>query len=396
VTTGSISEDLRGNITTPYGTMSLRGFLNTRVWSGGDGTPKYPPSGAQYSVPGRPDIPVMHNYSGYRSYRFDNYATVKRYYPDGTFAYGENLPRSLDSHVAASSWGDTDQMVLLSRLSGAIKQHDWNIGVFVGELGETVDLVMDTFRTVVNAGRLVKRGNLRGAARVLGVDPPRERKSDSFRDKWLALRYGWRPMMRDIWELSKAIEKIDKPRVVPISASFWKGIDCAPALTSDDGTRVLFPVSGKGKHQKRIIAYIHEEPFSLDAYLGLADPLSIAWELFPLSFVVDWFLPIGQYIDVRSVLARTQAVYCTTEFHWWNYRVYPGTATDRKAGGYFDVWDMTLGGTSFYSVGRVISTVLDVPSPSMKDPGLSLTRWLDLTALASSVFGGGGRRNPHG
>jgi len=30
---------------------------------------------------------------------------------------------------------------------------------------------------------------------------------------------------------------------------------------------------------------------------GLANPLSIAWELVPWSFVVDWVLPVGEFLD---------------------------------------------------------------------------------------------------
>lgn len=30
--------------------------------------------------------------------------------------------------------------------------------------------------------------------------------------------------------------------------------------------------------------------------LGLVNPLSLAWELLPMSFVVDWFIPIGGFL----------------------------------------------------------------------------------------------------
>ena len=34
--------------------------------------------------------------------------------------------------------------------------------------------------------------------------------------------------------------------------------------------------------------------------LGLTDPLGIAWELTRLSFVADWFVPIGAWLQARS------------------------------------------------------------------------------------------------
>jgi hypothetical protein len=30
---------------------------------------------------------------------------------------------------------------------------------------------------------------------------------------------------------------------------------------------------------------------------GFTNPVSLAWELLPFSFVVDWFLPIGPYLE---------------------------------------------------------------------------------------------------
>jgi hypothetical protein len=37
--------------------------------------------------------------------------------------------------------------------------------------------------------------------------------------------------------------------------------------------------------------------------LGLLNPLSLAWELLPYSFVIDWFLPIGDYLAATTASA---------------------------------------------------------------------------------------------
>lgn len=31
--------------------------------------------------------------------------------------------------------------------------------------------------------------------------------------------------------------------------------------------------------------------------LGLLDPVSLAWNLLPMSFVFDWFIPVGTFLD---------------------------------------------------------------------------------------------------
>lgn len=61
------------------------------------------------------------------------------------------------------------------------------------------------------------------------------------------------------------------------------------------------------------IEVINDSLLTLDQ-CGLINPLSVAWELVPFSFVVDWFLPIGTYINSMSDYAGTRRtnVYQTT------------------------------------------------------------------------------------
>jgi hypothetical protein len=47
--------------------------------------------------------------------------------------------------------------------------------------------------------------------------------------------------------------------------------------------------------------------------LGLLDPLSVAWELLPWSFVIDWFIPIGAYLDVLNGIPALKGRFLTTE-----------------------------------------------------------------------------------
>jgi hypothetical protein len=42
---------------------------------------------------------------------------------------------------------------------------------------------------------------------------------------------------------------------------------------------------------------ISSPPLKSLASVGISNPLLLAWELVPYSFVVDWFLPIGNYLE---------------------------------------------------------------------------------------------------
>jgi hypothetical protein len=46
--------------------------------------------------------------------------------------------------------------------------------------------------------------------------------------------------------------------------------------------------------------------------LGLLDPLSVAWEILPWSFVVDWFYPVGTFLDNLSIIPQLEGRFTQT------------------------------------------------------------------------------------
>jgi hypothetical protein len=78
--------------------------------------------------------------------------------------------------------------------------------------------------------------------------------------------------------------------------------------------------------------------YSSPEALGLTDPISIAWEVTPFSFIVDWFTPIQSYlkervqvgnVNVRLVTNKRSVTY-TTALGWAGYEPFDGSRTDRQ------------------------------------------------------------------
>jgi hypothetical protein len=46
----------------------------------------------------------------------------------------------------------------------------------------------------------------------------------------------------------------------------------------------------------QLVAYYSGEPLSNSVLLNLENPAAVAYELMTLSFVLDWFIPIGTYL----------------------------------------------------------------------------------------------------
>jgi hypothetical protein len=110
---------------------------------------------------------------------------------------------------------------------------------------------------------------------------------------FLELQYGWVPLINDIYAAS---ELINEPLVEKSS------IRTSLRTTSGDfQTAISQAQSQSVTHQRERTVYhiakLSTTEVTWAARLGLLNPLSVAWELTTLSFVADWFLPIGSLIE---------------------------------------------------------------------------------------------------
>lgn len=117
---------------------------------------------------------------------------------------------------------------------------------------------------------------------------------------------------------------------------------------------------------------------------GFSDPNLLAWELCPYSFVIDWLLPIGNYLQDKSAFANLEIVHLHKTEFCKELITYERRFTSGKVtGGYMNMTDMKSGFIveKINCVRQVITTGLpELPFPSFKDP-TSLTHILNSIAL---------------
>jgi hypothetical protein len=105
--------------------------------------------------------------------------------------------------------------------------------------------------------------------------------------------------MQDIYSAIETIgAKMSEPGVFRVSSEGRCEVDpfrLATASVRIKSQSFTGHYEGKGE-----LAYKIANPtlFTLSQY-GLTNPLAVAWELVPLSFVVDWFVSVGSFI--RSI-----------------------------------------------------------------------------------------------
>lgn len=203
------------------------------------------------------------------------------------------------------AWSADDELRLLDKLSTAVRSHEFHAGVFLGTAHQLTRQVVQTAKGLALTARYLRMLDLEGAIRSLARSvsaDDREKASQKLSTKdiagaHLALQYGWLPTFSDLHAAAKAFEVISSP---PRRSS----VVAARSVTREVETSQspsLYTCPSVVKRSKRY-TYVMEEELSMARSLGLIDPLSVAWELLPWSFVADWFVPIGTYIDALGII----------------------------------------------------------------------------------------------
>jgi hypothetical protein len=124
---------------------------------------------------------------------------------------------------------------------------------------------------------------------------------------WLEGRYGWRTLLYDIEDINKMLQNVDTQRkrfkesvgtsireqeIVTVGVSLGGAGSCEMTQTDE------YYIGLRGT----VVADITPPDFAFN-------PITTAWELKTLSFVTDWLINVGQYLEAMSFLTFSSAYY---------------------------------------------------------------------------------------
>lgn len=260
------------------------------------------------------------------------------------------------------TWTAADDFRLQSKLVDAIKGHKFNLAVNIAQANQLVSMCEKTIRMLGRSALYLKRGNVAAAFRELGVNGKNKTlKSGDVSGRWLEMQYGWLPSIGDCFEAAKAFEAISmgrSNRVTAKTSRTWIGdASCFPDPVWGYTAPCKFFARGK------IVCELEEE-ISFSRTLGLLDPLSVAWEIMPFSFVFDWFLPVGTYLENLGVIPSLKGRFMTSTMQGFESRM--GTTTNPGFIG-------TKRFGNYYSLRRVVSYSLPTVRPTFVEPVTAMT-----------------------
>ena len=177
------------------------------------------------------------------------------------------------------------------------------------EARKTVNMVANPMIKVLNAYRAVRRGDPRSAARALGFDNHRPSSTRVPLNMWLELKYGWLPMLGTIED---GVSVLKEGFGTPAAGMYAK-------VVGGDKRPYEWESPSSGNESLKLYGEIHARCgliYTVDDAIirslddaGVLNPLSIAWEAVPFSFVLDWFIPVGNVLSALSATAGLKFVH---------------------------------------------------------------------------------------
>lgn len=208
---------------------------------------------------------------------------------------------------ADPTWTSTDQAFLIGKLSNAIQNTDFDVGVALAEGRETTQMVLSYLKTIRRAVTRLKRrdvffheslGISRDSRHVNLRMIHDDTLSGNLANAWLGTAYGVVPLMNDVFALVNEFKGLTTLRSLTVRASHFKGSNFNPS-----GSPSKYTCEGISSVRASYKYTLREAP-SYARQLGLLNPGAIIWEATPLSFCADWVLPVGSYLNALGTLSE--------------------------------------------------------------------------------------------
>lgn len=232
-------------------------------------------------------------------------------------SYSHKNPASLSNTASASfsgSWyalisgatlpsvtisqADIDAVVIKAMASA--KEPVWDALTFLGELPETIRYIAKRIRSVNRIARKVaqraKRKEIRRSKRKkVSYDP--KKALEYFTALWLESRYAIRPLVYDVQSMLALLRHKSNAFMQRKSARLTKSVTASagPSVSDNGIYRYTLTRERVGECRLRAVVFYKGDMSPIGA-----NPVIAGWELTRLSFVADWFVNVGAWIQALS------------------------------------------------------------------------------------------------
>lgn len=247
------------------------------------------------------DFRVPNNQRFTKSWQSFAHGSLTAVYSDGTFESRIGvLPGQPDASVDIGAFSPNVFNDCLENLFDQVRG-GLDLSVDIAEASQARSMVSKALQGLADLGttvRKVRRWNSRG---------PSRRNAREAADAWLQFTYGWKPLANSIYQTGQQIAN------QMANNRDGRKLRFRARASSHDRSQRNFPSSTgvpaletvETSHRCEIVGYFCLDNSAVEAMAGFTslNPVSVAWELVPYSFVIDWVVNVGGYLrNLESAL----------------------------------------------------------------------------------------------
>lgn len=279
--------------------------------------------------------------------------------------------------------------------------------VALAEARSTADMCTAVVAKTITALTHLGKRDFLGCAKALGLaQVPRKlrskraQKRTSFDDAWMEYRYGWTPLLSDVHEATKLACESSKDEGVTYSnrSSMTLSVFDGEFTKSGIGPTLQGLTLCKQYSYARVVDSCRAWwSFKLNSIMsglnkyGLLNPAETAWELIPYSFVIDWFVNVGDVIGSLGTLGSVASFkggiqVKRTSIVNVSHHVVSGTPPWWKSNTPIRLGDGSSLRLEYYSRTSLGSFPIPVLQPTVNPFAEHSSRIIDSAYLLSSVY----------
>jgi hypothetical protein len=325
--------------------------------------------------------------------QFTTYVKRTSYPPAGGTGVDDTLYSTCGA-TAAADLSDLKSRAVLQALNN-LKGMKVNYAQAFAERRQVASLVTSTAIKLGRAMRRLRHRDVAGAARALGLTS--KQKFKGVAESWLELQYGWKPLLADVagsMENLYDLDHQDQDRYRVTVRGTANGDNTTTVVSYSSTYYKGFGTRRKRRSAKvRLDYYLQNPALAQASGLGLINPIELAWELVPYSFIADWFIPVGDYLSAMDAdlgfLFRGGTA--TTRQEDIEDGVYLSLDKNGSAASSFKAFSASGASRRQLRFTRTVYANSPFPRlPGFKNP-FSLTHMANAVALMSQIFRGGSK-----
>jgi hypothetical protein len=191
--------------------------------------------------------------------------------------------------------------VTTQALNNANDQHI-DLATTLAESKKTVNEIASLVRQVALSYKHLRRGNWNAALRIITGSKVGKSVNKNPSSAWLRYQYGIMPIMRDVQGLIKLLDADFKKEGAHFVAKSSAVESAFLVPTFPPSHYKMWSEVKSLKYGATAKYYYRVDDTMLEMLSNLTtlQPLTVVWELLPYSFIVDWFFPIGSFLQATN------------------------------------------------------------------------------------------------